>query len=40
MTRAEMGADAVAGVDADDKDLYSNNGMLMVSSSGAAVRCS
>ena len=38
MTRAEMGADAVAGVDADDKDLYSNNGMLMVSVSGTAVQ--
>ena len=39
MTRADMGANAVAGVDGDDKVLGANNGMLMVSAFGAAVRC-
>lgn len=35
---AELGADAVVGVDVDYEVLGSNNGMLMVSASGTAVR--
>lgn len=34
----EMGADAVVGVDVDYEVLGSNNGMLMVTASGTAVR--
>ena len=35
----QMGADAVVGVDIDYEVLGSNNGMLMVTASGTAVRC-
>ena len=35
---AQMGADAVVGVDVDYEVLGSNNGMLMVSVSGTAVQ--
>lgn len=35
---AAMGADAVVGVDIDYEVLGSNNGMLMVTASGTAVR--
>lgn len=35
----QMGADAVIGVDIDYEVLGSNNGMLMVTASGTAVRC-
>ena len=40
MTRRaqELGADAVVGVDIDYEVLGSNNGMLMVTASGTAVR--
>ncbi|WMJ23867.1 putative heavy metal-binding protein [Paludicola sp. MB14-C6] len=39
-TRAyQMGANAVVGVDIDYEVLGSNNGMLMVTASGTAVRC-
>jgi uncharacterized protein YbjQ (UPF0145 family) len=34
-----LGADAVVGVDVDYEVLGSNNGMLMVTASGTAVRC-
>ena len=37
---AELGADAVVGVDVDYEVLGSNNGMLMVSASGTAVKYS
>ncbi len=33
-----MGADAVVGIDIDYEVLGSNNGMLMVTASGTAVR--
>jgi uncharacterized protein YbjQ (UPF0145 family) len=35
----QMGADAVVGVDIDYEVLGANNGMLMVTVSGTAVRC-
>lgn len=35
---AQMGADAVVGVDIDYEVLGANNGMLMVTASGTAVR--
>lgn len=35
----QMGADAVVGVDVDYEVLGSNNGMLMVTASGTAVKC-
>lgn len=35
----QMGADAVVGVDVDYEVLGTNNGMLMVTASGTAVRC-
>lgn len=35
---SELGADAVVGVDIDYEVLGSNNGMLMVTASGTAVR--
>ncbi len=35
----QMGADAVVGVDIDYEVLGTNNGMLMVTVSGTAVRC-
>lgn len=35
----QMGADAVVGVDIDYEVLGTNNGMLMVTASGTAVRC-
>jgi uncharacterized protein YbjQ (UPF0145 family) len=39
MTQAQgLGADAVVGIDIDYEVLGSNNGMLMVSASGTAVR--
>ena len=36
---AQMGANAVVGVDIDYEVLGSDNGMLMVTASGTAVRC-
>ena len=35
---AALGADAVVGIDSDYETLGSNNGMLMVTASGTAVR--
>lgn len=35
----QMGADAVVGIDVDYEVLGSNNGMLMVTASGTAVKC-
>ena len=35
---AALGADAVVGIDIDYETLGSNNGMLMVTASGTAVR--
>jgi len=35
----QIGADAVVGIDIDYEVLGSNNGMLMVTASGTAVRC-
>lgn len=35
----QLGADAVVGIDIDYEVLGSNNGMLMVTASGTAVRC-
>ncbi len=35
----QLGADAIVGVDIDYEVLGSNNGMLMVTASGTAVRC-
>lgn len=37
---AQMGADAVVGIDIDYEVLGANNGMLMVTASGTAVRVS
>ena len=36
---AELGANAIVGVDIDYEVLGSDNGMLMVTASGTAVRC-
>lgn len=36
--RAALGADAVVGIDVDYEVLGANNGMLMVTVSGTAVR--
>ena len=36
---AELGANAIVGVDIDYEELGSDNGMLMVTASGTAVRC-
>lgn len=35
----QLGADAVVGVDIDYEVLGTNNGMLMVTASGTAIRC-
>jgi uncharacterized protein YbjQ (UPF0145 family) len=35
---AELGADAVVGIDIDYEVLGANNGMLMVTASGTAVK--
>jgi len=39
-TAAQLGANAVVGVDIDYEVLGQNNGMLMVAASGTAVRIS